>query len=350
MRRFRIVQVGLGRWGRNWAIEVLPQIPEVELVACVDAAPAALAEAVKAGIACEADCYSSVEAVLSACEFDALLVTTDLMSHVPVIRRAVEAGKAVLCEKPLAPTLDEAREVTELAAGMGVTLMVSQNYRFFPAVRAVQQLVRERALGRLVHIAIDFRRFSPPGGEVGHRSWAQPLLLDMSIHHFDLLRAVTGHDAMSVRCWTWNPEWAGYKDPPEGTATILFDDDLVVSYRGTWISPANPTPWAGEWRMAFEKGELWWTSRDDRMSVAGDRVDRFEHRTPGIAEPVKLPTLRYVDRAGSLAQFLHCLQEGTEPETTAQDNLASLAITYAAAESARRGEEVRLATEDNLWP
>ena len=188
-------------------------------------------------------------------------------------KTALEGGKHVLVEKPFAPSVAEAREAVDLAESLGLTLMVSQNYRFFPAVRAVQQLMSEDRLGPLLHIDLDFRRHSPPSRtrSRGHRDWDQPLLLDMSIHHFDLLRAVIGTEPTSVYCRTHNPAWAGFKDPPEGSATIDFANDVTVSYRGSWIHPGPKTLWAGEWRMEFENGELWWTSRGDLQSDAPGR-------------------------------------------------------------------------------
>jgi predicted dehydrogenase len=336
----RIIQVGLGRWGRDWAVQVVPQFADLELVGCVDSYPEPLEEAARAGIIDEGHSYNSLDAALDGVEADAVLVTTDLASHVPVVRAALLAGKHVLVEKPFAPSVAEARELAQLAEERQLTLMVSQNYRFFPAVRAVQQLVRGGGLGRVVHVDIDFRRFSAPlpGTPRGHRDWAQPLLVDMSIHHFDLLRAVLGTEPTSIYCSTWNPSWAGYKDPPEGSALIEFGPDLTVSYRGSWICPDHQTPWAGQWRMEFEQGEVWWTSRDDRNSAVEEAVWSYDHEAERKNLP--LPDLPFVDRAGSLNAFSRALRDGEVPETSAWDNVNSLALTYAAVESARQAAPV----------
>ncbi len=334
----------MGRWGRNWATDVLPQVPEVELVGCVDVGPGILSEVVKSGIARKEQCYRSFAAALLSTGPDAVLITTDMTSHVATVRAALEAGQPVLCEKPLAPSMAKARDLVELASKLHLTLMVSQNYRFYPAVRAVQQIVADGFLGALVHIAVDFRRYSGALPAPGHLSWPQPLLLDMSVHHFDLMRAVIGREPREVFCRTWNPTWAGFVDPPEGAAAIVFDDGLVVSYRGSWICPVRPTPWAGEWRMEFEQGELWWTSRSDNMTSDDDVVRLYRRNGPPEGEPVDLPTLPALDRAGALAQFAQSLDQQTAPETSAQDNLGSLAIVYAAIESAATGEPVRIAT------
>jgi predicted dehydrogenase len=154
----RIVQVGMGGFGRDWAEKVVPTVSEVKPVGYVDMSPAALTTLVESGLASEAMCFSALPDAIEATSPDAVLVTANLPGHVPCVRTALEAGKHVLVEKPFAPSVAEALEVVELAAERELTVMVSQNYRFFPAVRAVRALVAGGELGALHTINIDFRR------------------------------------------------------------------------------------------------------------------------------------------------------------------------------------------------
>ncbi len=343
MQRLRIVQVGLGRWGRDWATRVLPQVPAVELVGCVDENPDSLAETVKAGIIGPDGCYASLEAAIARSAPGAALVTTDLRSHVPVVLSALDAGLHVISEKPLAPSLDDAVMVVDRAANVGRTLMVSQNYRFFPAVRAVQRLVRERTLGEPVHIDLDFRRFSPPpaGTRQGHRGWATTA----PPGHVDPpLRPHAGRSwCRADQCVLpdLEPSWSMYRDPPEGTAIITFGD-LNVSYRGSWVNPRATTLWAGEWRMEFEDGEIWWTSRGDNQTATEDEVWTYDHR--GNRERFPLDKLPVVDRAGSLSAFANAIAHEAVPESSGLENLGSLALAFAAVRSAAYGELVRIET------
>jgi predicted dehydrogenase len=330
----------MGGWGQDWATRVIPAVPRAQLEGCVDARPTALAKVKKLGVVDEDRCFTSLAAAIDRLDVAAVLVTTDLPSHISVLKAALQAGKHVLVEKPFAPSVQAAREAVDLADRLGLTLMVSQNYRFFPAVRAVQQFMAQAELGALLHIDIDFRRHSPPSskGRTGHRNWDQPLLLDMSIHHFDLLRAITGSEPTSVYCRAQNPAWAGFKDPPEGSATIDFGDDLSVNYRGSWIHPGRKTLWAGEWRMEFEKGELWWTSRGDFYSDAQDEAWVYDHYAKRRA--VALPHLERTDRAGALDAFVTAVSDGVRPESSGRENLGSLALAYAAVGSSLKREAV----------
>ena len=306
----------------------------------MDGQPKALAEVQKLGLVDKENCFATLGSALEGLDVSAVLVTTDLPSHIVVVKAALQAGKHVLVEKPFAASVEEAQEAVDLAERLELTLMVSQNYRFFPAVRAVQELMRESRLGELLHIDLDFRRHSSPSPRrpTGHRNWAQPLLLDMSIHHFDLLRAIIGTEPASVYCRTYNPTWAGYKDPPEGSAIIDFGNGLTVNYRGSWVHPGPATLWAGEWRMEFEEGEVWWTSRGDLQSDREDKASLYDHAANRRA--LALPHLPRIDRAGALDAFVKAVRDGTEPESSGRENLGSLSLAHAAVESSIRQELV----------
>jgi len=341
-RRIRILQVGLCDWGRDWAWRVNPTVDEVEVVGYVDSDPSALALLAKRLPMSRERCFGFLADGIQATQPDALLVTTTLAGHAPIVRAGLEAGLHVLVEKPFTDTLATAAALVSLAAAKGLILMVSQNYRFFPAPRTAAMLVRERELGDLHGIGIDFRRdySSPPKPRFRLHSDPQPLLVDMSIHHFDLLRLVLGREPDRFLCAVANAGIGGFDGPPTAAASILFGD-VLVSYRASWISAGAKTPWAGEWNMEFENGHAHWTSRGDN-GVLHDKVVITPRR--GRRSVVELPSMSRIDRAGTLGEFAAALLEGREAETSGRDNLATLAFTLAAVESSARGKWIELET------
>ena len=332
----RIIQVGMGGWGRNWAKNIVLPSDEVELAACVDTDAATLARArEEVGVAPE-QCFSTLAAALENVEADAVLITANLPAHVAVAREALGARKHVLLEKPFAASLAEARSVVELAEVRDRVLMISQNYRFYPAVQVAAALIREGTLGPVGAVAVDFRRYSNTAPVEGHRHYGirQPLLIDMAIHHFDLMRAVLGQQPVSIACHAWNPPWSRFVEPAAAFATIQFDGGAIVSYRGSWVSPGPQTAWAGEWRVECAKGEIVWTSRAN----AGLDADKVTLRLIGKrARRVKLPAMEKIDRAGSLHAFTAAVQSGRPPQSSGRDNLGSIALMNAAVESATSG-------------
>ncbi len=125
----KLVQVGFGAWGRDWAARVR-DTPEVRVVGVADALPEA-ARAAGALYGLEPGrCFTALGDALTQTAAEAVLVTAGAAAHAPLARTALEAGKHVLVEKPFALTLGGAQALVEAAEAGGLTLMVSQNYRF----------------------------------------------------------------------------------------------------------------------------------------------------------------------------------------------------------------------------
>ena len=329
----------MGAHGRNWAKRVLPEIAEVDVVGYVDSDPYAL-DALREELKPRADMvFESLREAIAATRPEAVLNTTALPAHVPITRAALEAGLHVIVEKPFAPTIGAAQELVDLAARSGLVLMVSQNYRYFPAPRAIAQLVRDESLGKLHEVSIDFRRYSPagPNGRGRHHLEEQPLLADMSIHHFDLLRLIVGAEPERIFCEAWNPKWTAFSGPSAAVASIVFPG-VVVSYRGSWITSAPVTPWGGRWSLEFEGGEIFWTNRDDDMSH-----DRVTIRPRGgKPRSAKLESMPRTGPWATITEFAESVRSGREPETSGRHNLGTIAFVAAAVESATVHEPVSI--------
>ncbi len=316
---------------------MIPEIKEVDLVAYVDTDPNAL-DALREVTNVPAEkCFESIKEAIAATQPQAALITTALPSHVAVTKAALDAGLHVLIEKPFAPTLEAAKQLVDMAADRRLVLMVSQNYRFFPAPRGLASLVQQSKLGRLHEVSIDFRRYSP--GQGRHAIEEQPLLVDMSIHHFDLLRLILNRQPERIYCEAWNPEWATFGGPSVAVASIVFEGPVVVSYRGSWVTAGPVTPWAGQWRMEFEHAEVFWTSKEDDGMLRDRVVVRLRN---GKTRTLTLPEVRWTGPSGTLTEFANAIETGREPETSGRENLGTIALVEAAVESATQRELVTI--------
>lgn len=361
----RIIHVGLGGWGGDWARNAIPPVPGVEVAAIADpSAPTLRRVREELGLG-EDQAFASLTEAVAAVEADAVVITSPAVTHVPLALEALEAGKHVLVEKPFANTAAEAVTAVRRAEELGLVLQVSQNYRTYPAPRAAQKLLAEGVLGELASISIDFRRWDNdlPFEEHPHYRFPHPLINDMAIHHFDLLRKVTGQEAVRVYAKVKDPSFSKYLEEASAVITIEMADGLVVSYRGSWLSRGEPTPWAGEWHIAGEKGELYFTSREGtaedpaaadvvtvRRPVHEDsRAEATAADEPGRTgtvqaapadglEVIELPRQELYDRSENLAIFRDAIENGTVPESTGAANLGSLALMEAAARSAASGQ------------
>ena len=332
----RLLHIGFGGWGLDWT-RIVRNTPEVEVVGVADMNEAALEAARTAYALPEEAAFLSIEAALAALAPDAVLITAGAAVHAPLALTALAAGAHVLVEKPFAPTLDEAESVVAAAAAQNRVLMVSQNYRHFPAPQAVRDLVTEGALGEVGSVYVDFRVNMARRLPAGHPylSLYEPLLLDMAIHHFDLMRFTLAQEPVSVACSSWNPPGSPFTYAPAAAATVSLDGGATVAYRGSWLG-APRTYWAGEWRLEGSKGRLSWTSRKGGVDdLSGERVTLR-------GRSVTLPEIERLGRRGVLTEFADAIVSGREPLSSGAHNLHTLALTLGAIASASEGRTLAL--------
>lgn len=333
----RVIQVGLGRFGQSWA-ELAQVAPGVDLVAVAEANPVAQTWAA-AALNLPADAiHASLDAALAAHPADAVLVITPPETHLPLSIAALRAGCHVLVEKPLATTLADAETLIATARDTGRTVMVSQNYRFRRPPRTIQQLITSGTIGDLISVTVRCRRdlrFLAGSGNfrlvMGH-----PYTLDMSIHHFDLLRAITGREVSQVYAQHRRVPDGPYDHEPAIVALLKLDGGATVTYEGDWATFERETSWNGEWDIVGENGRIVWTG-GETDSLTGD----VHHQRWGEPlTPVDQVPLAAADRLGSLLAFRDALASGEEPEASAADNINSLAIVLACVESTEQGQIV----------
>ena len=332
----RLLQVGLGGWGRNWVKEITREVPGVEPVGWIDTDPASRERAILELGLPPACVFASLAEARAAVAADAALVAVPLAAHAAVTEAALAAGRHVLVEKPFTERLEDAVRLTRLARARSLVLMVNQNYRWFPAPVLARRLVREGRIGRPMVVYLDFHLLYGP--DYRYFFLDEPLLADMAIHHFDGLRYVLADEPVEVTCQSWNEPGSPFQGRPAAVATVRFAGGTLASYRGSWISRGPTTPYGGHWRIDGTEGTIEFTFRGAFQQR--EKLDRLILYLPGRpAEAALLPDVPLKDRKGALHAYARWIEAGTPPEaaSTAEDNLMSLALMLAAIRSAREG-------------
>jgi predicted dehydrogenase len=278
------------------------------------------------------------EPLLDHTKPDAVFDCTTPESHVHVTTAALERGCHVLGEKPLADSLENARRSVEAAKKAGRIYAVIQNRRYRPSIRNLRALLESQTAGPLTTVNSDFYLGPHFGGF--RDQMRHPLLLDMAIHTFDQARFITGADAESVFCRAFNPRSSWYADSASATAIFTMTDGLVYTYRGSWAAEGLPTSWESEWRLIGEKGTIKWDGDEKIECEIVSKTGAFMSEV----EPVDPAAFRSQGRigghAGIIEEFADCVLHGGVPETVCTDNIKSLAMVFAAIESAETGTSV----------
>src|SRR5579864_1000513 len=153
-----IAVIGCGQWGPNHIRNFHVQ-PGAKVICAVDADPARLdrVRSLFPGV----ECYQEFAKTLTDDRVNAIVVATPLSTHYPLVRDALNAGKHVLCEKPLTETTSQARELVDLAKKQNLILMTGHVFLFNPGIIKVKELVDKGDVGRFVRIATQ-HSISPP--------------------------------------------------------------------------------------------------------------------------------------------------------------------------------------------
>lgn len=328
----RLLQIGLGSWGRRWA-ELVQSTTGFEIGAVVDPDPVSRAWAAEQLNLPAETIYPNLADALAGATIDAALITTPPETHRTVAETTLAAGLHVLIEKPLATSLDDAQAMAATARQMGKTLMVSQNYRFTGTARTMRQTVLSGQIGSLIAVRIAFRRDTRkqfPEGDFRYQM-NHPLVLDMAIHHFDLLRAITGLEPVAVDARGWHVPDAPYVHDPACAALITLAGDIPVTYDGDWAPREPDTSWNGNWELLGSAGRLTWKGNVitfDRWKEATKLLDAHPDPVDG--------------RTGVLDTFAQAIATGEQPETDVRDNFRSLALTLGCVTSVETASPVTL--------
>jgi predicted dehydrogenase len=324
----------MGRaWGRN-----LKAHPDVEVAGWADiraeAAEAAAAELEMPGVRTGDD----LGHLLADLRPDFVVDVTVPEAHRDVTVQVLTAGIPVLGEKPMASSMDEAREMAAASERAGKLYMVSQSRRYDANLQALRRLITER-VGPLGILNSDFYI----GAHFGGFRDAMPhvLILDMAIHTFDAARFLCGGDPVAVYCEEFNPSWSWYGGSASATAIFEMTGGLRYTYRGSWCAEGRDTSWEGEWRAAGPNGTATWDGVGDHPPLADivSGAEGFTRPTETVTADVS-PVAAGI--AGSLGDFLHALDTGATPMGECHDNIKSLAMVFGAIESAASGQRIQI--------
>jgi predicted dehydrogenase len=323
----RLLQVGAGGMGRAW-LRTIKENPDVVLVGLVDLdVPLAGAAAAEHGYA-DRPVAASVGELADRTGAEAVIDVTVPVAHPKVTVDALLRGLPVLCEKPLAESVRECLSMVAAAEASGRLLMVSQSRRYFRTGLAFGRQLAE--LGPVGSLSCEFFKAPRFGGF--RERMAEPLLVDMAIHQFDLARKLIGAEPVSVYCDSYQPDWSWFDGNAAATAVFSFDGGARFVFTGSWCAPGLETSWNGRWRASSANGTAIWDG--DNAPVA--------ELASGAALPAAI-----VDEpeqiAGSLAEFVRAVRHSTVPQSEVHANVVSVAMVEAAVRSSASGEAVRIA-------
>ena len=332
----RVGIIGAGLQGRRRA-PVLRDFAGTELVV-ISAAHLESAKRLADSMGCEA--AVGWEPMVERDDVDVVLVCTPPHLHAAISIAAMRRGKHVLCEKPLARTLEEAQGMVAAARESGVTLKCGFNHRHHPGIQQARQWFDSGAIGEPMFIRCRYGIGGRPGYDKEWRADPQIVaggqFMEQGIHAVDLSRWFLG-DFAQVFAFTANHFWR----------TEPLEDNAFALYRTAGGVVASIHSSLTQWKNLFSF-ELY--GRDGYIAVDGlgggygvERavLGRRDFTAPFAEEIVEF---RGEDRSWleEWREFANAIQEGREPVGSGQDGLETLRLVYAAYDASQNGSVVQV--------
>ena len=254
-------------------------------------------------------------------------IATPPQFHSPQAVAAMESGMPVICEKPIADTLDAAKAMVHTAQKTGLPCAIIQNYRYADNKQELARIRQEERLGRLQHIlgryACDYRKYRSWG-----KAWRHDmdfgLLFEGSVHHMDMLRFLSGGDCETLVGFGWNPEWSSFKHYSSGMYLMKMNNGIHTLYEGNSTAAGITNCWNSEYyRAEFEEGTVE-ISHGAEMKI---------HRIGQETQVYEAPAIPLRAHGYLFDEFLNWLDGGEPSATRIQDNIQSFVMIIAALET-----------------
>lgn len=323
--KLKTVVVGYGFIGRIHS-ERWSRIEEAELTAVVDIAAERAREAAET-YRCNA--YTSLSEALDREKPDIVDICTPTYTHKQLVLEALNANVNVICEKPLALSLQDCREIVETAEKSGVKFMVAHCLRFFPDYSMVKRLVDGGEVGE-PRIARAYRLSAKPGWADWYMDQGRSggVVVDLAIHDIDFLRWLFADEVSRVYAQALKPR--GVKAQTHAQVMLKFRKGCIAFVEASWSMP-DGFPFTTYFEVAGTDGIAILDSRASTPLTI--------HRKGGVEE------LSPVGRDGYLLELQHfarCVLEDKPPMVPGEEAVKTLEACFAAVESSLTGRPVEL--------
>lgn len=343
-----MIGIGIIGCGKISQIRHIPEYldnPEARIVACCDNNQERAAEiAARLG----AKAYSSVDELLSDPEVSAVSVCVANNAHCEVTVKALKAGKDVLCEKPMATTIEDCELMVRTARECGRKLMIGQNQRLAEAHAKARELIASGTIGKVLSFRTSFGHSGPESWSVdpGRNTWffdrkvaVMGVMADLGIHKTDLIQYILGQRivATSARLVTID------KTGPGGEL-IGVDDNAICVYEMNGGAIGTMT---ASWTYygAEDNSTVIYGTEGNMTIYDIDRAPIVIRKKGGEVIEVQSGQIQTNDnqtKSGIIDAFIDCLVEDREPTISGQDVLAAMRAVFASIRSSEEGIRVEI--------
>ena len=278
----------------------------------------------------------SSDEIIADDAIDAVLIATSTDTHSDLIEAATQAGKAVMCEKPVDLSLERARACLKAVSATGRPVMIGFNRRFDPSFAAIRDSLAAGQIGKAELLSVT--SFDPAPPPVEYIKVSGGMFRDMMIHDFDMTNFIMGETPVSI-----SASGACLVDPEIGRAGDIDTAVVTLSYADGKLAVIKNSR-----RAAYGYDQRLELLGADGLLQAQNMLENTVVKSTGQGVISAKPTYFFIERympayKAEWAAFVAAVQEGDDMPVSLQDGVQALAMAEAAQRSFDSSRPVRLA-------
>jgi predicted dehydrogenase len=274
---------------------------------------------------------ADMDAFLAA-DMAGVIITSENVKHRTMAERAAGAGKWILCEKPLAPNIPDAKAIVSVCKKAKVRLGTAFPCRYAAPLIAVKEHVASGRLGKLLAASCTNHGQFPGGWFADEDLAGGGATMDHTVHVVDVLRWLTGKEFTKVYCENGTLLHGDIKTDDLGVLHLEMEDGMLVSHIASWSRPKSFPTWGDVTiELIGEKGVLAVDAFNQKVVVYNDDAMRTEWAFWGDN-----PDL------GLIRDFVEAVDARRAPSVTGVDGLRAVEVTVAAYRAVQTGKMVKV--------
>lgn len=331
---YRFAVVGLGQIAQQAFLPELAQLPEAQLDAVVTSDPNKAERYHVPGYS-----YDRYQELLDSGDIDAVYVATPVDRHREFTIPALHAGIPVLCEKPMAPSVDDCQAMLDAADKTGTTLMLAYRMHTDPFMTDLVELVRSGKLGEARYFTSQFSHtINPENHRANHGFWGGPVP-DLGVYALNMARNLYEEEPTTVYAIGGHHEGTGLDTTPTVSVSLGFDSGRTAQFTTSYSTSSAEgfTLAASKGTVVSPSAYMWGEGSDLHATVSiadeeGSGTDTTEEWHYNAKDQF----------AGETRYFLRCVNENKSPEPNGEEGLLDIRVCEAVKESLETGRPVSL--------
>jgi len=292
--------------------------------------------------------YATVDELLADKEIDAVVVCVANCAHCEITVKALKAGKHVLCEKPMATTIEECELMVKTAEECGKKLYIGQNQRLAKAHMRARKMILQGAIGKVITFRTVFGHSGPENWSInpGKGTWffdknqaAMGVMADLGIHKIDLIQYLTGQRVTAVTAKMLTLD----KTCEDGTPITVDDNSFCIFEMNGGAAGTMTSSWT------------YYASEDNSTVIFGTKgtlriydCNSFPIEMRNVEgerfmiDVDQIQTNENQTKSGIADSFMSCLVKDTEPEISGKDVLSAMRAVFAGIESSKKNCRIEI--------